>query len=468
MWSVLWLVASLQGCRSEAPESPAPPPGDGAPAPVAIAEVAPSAPPAAELQIGGVPASTLPDVAERVVRSVVSVGIQRRVEAHRDPFRGPHQGLSEGLGSGVILSADGVVLTNHHVVEDAERVRVSLNDGRVLDASVVGSDPKTDVAVLRIDAPPADLVPVELGDSDALRLGEVVLAVGNPFGVGQTVTMGIVSALGRADLGLVDYEDFIQTDAAINPGNSGGALVDLRGRLVGVNTAIYSRSGGSQGIGFAIPIARARRIADSILANGHVTRGFLGVSIQDVDARIAEVMSLPPGGVLVSDVAPQSPADEAGFRAGDVVVELDGKPVQDVARFRYEVASAGPGATFSAVVLRDGERHTLNGRLGDADRPAEQEAAGLVGGARLEPLTEALRREADLPPRIRGLYVRDAGDGPLARAGVHAGDVVLDVDRVPGDAPAALQRQHEAGGGPVLRRLNHQGDVRFVVVEPGR
>ncbi|MCA9494315.1 MAG: trypsin-like peptidase domain-containing protein, partial [Myxococcales bacterium] len=234
---VALIAALLQGCSSSNPAEPPPP------APVPQVETPPPTPapaPAAELQIGGVPASSLPDVAERVVKSVVSVGIARHVRVRHGFLPGGGDAVQEGLGSGVILSADGVILTNNHVVADADDVQVSLQDGRVVQAEVVGADPATDVAVIRLKDPPPDLVPIEVGDSDALRLGEVVLAVGNPFGVGQTVTMGIVSALGRADLGIVDYEDFIQTDAAINPGNSGGALVDLHGRLVGINTAIYS------------------------------------------------------------------------------------------------------------------------------------------------------------------------------------------------------------------------------------
>ncbi|MCB9683455.1 MAG: Do family serine endopeptidase [Alphaproteobacteria bacterium] len=428
---------------------------------------APPPSPPVELQVGGVPASSLPDVAERVVKSVVSVGIARHVRV-RHGFGPGGDAVQEGLGSGVILSADGVILTNNHVVADADEVQVSLHDGRVVQAEVVGADPKTDVAVIRLKDPPADLVPIEVGDSDTLRLGEVVLAVGNPFGVGQTVTMGIVSALGRADLGIVDYEDFIQTDAAINPGNSGGALVDLHGRLVGINTAIYSRSGGSQGIGFAIPSARARQIADDILSDGKVDRGFLGVSIQDVDAKLADAMSVPPGGVLVTDVAPGTPAESAGVRPGDLVLEMNGKRVDDVARFRYAVAASGPDAPFTLTVLRDGQRQTLSGALADASAN-ETAPVGLAatGHAVLEPLTDDLRQSQGLPGRVQGLYVRDAGDGVLAEAGVHAGDVILDANRVPVTSPQELGRWlTEAKGAQLLLRLYHQGDVRFVVVTP--
>jgi serine protease Do len=287
-------------------------------------------------------ADTLPDVAERSVRSVVSVATRRAPAA-------------EGLGSGVIIREDGVVVTNHHVVAGATEVLVTLPDGSRHAADVLGTDPKTDLAVLRLQDPPAGLEPLPFGDSDSLRLGEVVLAVGTPFGVGQTVTMGIVSAKGRADVGIVDYEDFIQTDAAINPGNSGGALVDLRGTLVGINTAIFSRSGGSMGIGFAIPASMAVDVVEEILEDGTVDRGWLGVAIDDVE----------PGqrGVLVRAVQPGTPAERAGLRSGDVVLAFDGQPVSGASRFRNRVAAAGSDHEFEVVVLRDGQQQTLRGVL---------------------------------------------------------------------------------------------------------
>src|SRR5688572_5336269 len=282
--------------------------------------------------------ATLPDVAERVVKSVVSVSTVRREPVG---FRRGQLGqqVESGLGSGVILDK-GVVVTNNHVVANADEMTVTLDDGTELQAAVVGTDPKSDLAVLRLIDPPDGLVALPVGDSDALRLGEPVLAVGNPFNVGQTVTMGIVSALGRSNMNINDYEDFIQTDAAINPGNSGGALVDLRGRLVGVNTAIYSRSGGSQGIGFAIPVSMVQYVVDQILEDGKVDRGFLGVSIEDVKPSQRKQLGLNgTGGALVSGVGARTPAEKAGLQPGDVVVAFDGQPVSGSSRFRIAVAA---------------------------------------------------------------------------------------------------------------------------------
>jgi S1-C subfamily serine protease len=315
--------------------------------------------------------ATLPDVAERVVKSVVSVSIQR---VEPVGFRRGMSQVESGIGSGVIVDK-GVVVTNNHVVANADSMSVVLHDGTELQAKVIGTDPKSDLAVLRLVDPPDGLVALPVGDSDALRLGEPVLAVGNPFNVGQTVTMGIVSALGRSNMNINDYEDFIQTDAAINPGNSGGALVDLRGRLVGVNTAIYSRTGGSNGIGFAIPVSMVRYVVDEILEDGRVDRGFLGVSIQDVTPGQRRQLGLiGSGGALVSGVGARSPAEEAGIEPGDVVVEFDGEPVTGSSRFRIAVAAAGPEQPFTLAVLRDGARTDLAGTTGvlpDDDRAAQ-------------------------------------------------------------------------------------------------
>ena len=267
----------------------------------------------------------------------------------------------QGMGSGVIISSDGYVLTNNHVVSDAQEIKVTLYDRREFDAEVVGTDPKSDVAVIRIKAPPKDLRAISIGDSSRIRLGDVVLAIGNPFGVGQTVTMGIVSAKGRADVGIVDYEDFIQTDAAINPGNSGGALVNMEGQLIGINTAILSRSGGYQGIGFAIPTNMASPIMESLKKYGKVTRGWLGVSIQDVDQELSTAMKLPTSrGVLISDVQPGSPAQKAGLKRGDVVVKIEGRAVETTGNFRNAIALGGSGKKVKLELYRDGKLQTLD------------------------------------------------------------------------------------------------------------
>src|SRR5437899_119876 len=276
----------------------------------------------------------------------------------RTPRRNHGPTKQEGIGSGVVVTKDGYILTNNHVVDGADEVKVALQDGRDFTAKVIGRDPKSDVAVIKIEA--KDLPAVTMADSDKVEVGDVVLAVGNPFGIGQTVTTGIVSATGRAGAVGLDYEDFIQTDAAINPGNSGGALVDADGRLIGINTAILSRSGGNQGIGFAIPANLARDVMQSLVKDGHVTRGYLGVMIQDVTPALAKEFKLKDSaGALIGDVVPKSPADKAGLKSGDVIVEIKGKKVTDSRHLRLEVARTKPGESVPVKGLRDGGTKTF-------------------------------------------------------------------------------------------------------------
>ncbi|MFM6985861.1 MAG: Do family serine endopeptidase [Hydrogenophaga sp.] len=260
-----------------------------------------------------------------------------------------------GLGSGVIVSPAGYLLTNNHVIEEADQIEVVLTDGRSSAAKVIGTDPETDLAILKIDL--ADLPVITLGDSETLAVGDPVLAIGNPFGVGQTVTSGIVSALGRTQLGINTFENFIQTDAAINPGNSGGALVDTHGHLMGINTAIYSRSGGSMGIGFAIPTSTARSVMDAIVRDGQVTRGWIGVEPQDLGAELAESFGLPQGkGVIITGVLQNGPAAQAGIRPGDVITFVGEREVNSVAQLLSAVAALKPGQPASLQVLRKGEK----------------------------------------------------------------------------------------------------------------
>ena len=263
-----------------------------------------------------------------------------------------------GLGSGVVVSPAGFILTNNHVIEGADDIEVALNDGRVVKATVMGTDPETDLAVLRVALD--DLTAITLGDSDALQVGDPVLAVGNPFGVGKTVTSGIVSALGRSQLGINTFENFIQTDAAINPGNSGGALVDVNGHLVGINTAIYSRSGGSMGIGFAIPTSTARAVMDSIVRDGKVTRGWIGVEPQELNAELAETFGVSQvGGVIITGVLQNGPAAQAGIRPGDVIVQVQGQAVSSVPQLLSAVAALKPGVEAKLVVRRRSEESSL-------------------------------------------------------------------------------------------------------------
>ena len=316
----------------------------------------------------------------------------------------------EGLGSGVIISPDGYILTNNHVVEGADELKVGLPDDREFIAKVIGTDPKTDVAVIKIEA---DHLPtVVLADSDKLRVGDVVFAVGNPLGVGQTTTMGIVSAKGRSQLGLLEggYENFIQTDAAINMGNSGGALVDAKGRLVGINSAIISTSQGSIGIGFAVPINLASMVMQSLIETGTVTRGFLGISAQDV-GEDAETLKLPKGtrGAMITDVTPDSPADHSGLKRGDVVLAFNSQSVTSWQELRLIIAETLPGTKINLSISRDGKPLNIEASLAKNDeRPDE-----LIAGVNVTPLTPEARRRHGIPTRFNGLMITSvASDSP--------------------------------------------------------
>lgn len=274
-----------------------------------------------------------------------------------DPNPAPQDNEPEfNTGSGVLVSQEGIVLTNHHVISGADSIEVALGDGRKAKASVVGSDPETDIAVLRINLPNLPQ-PIVLGNIDSVKVGDVVLAIGNPFGVGQTVTSGIVSAMGRDRLGINTFENFIQTDAAINPGNSGGALVDTRGNLIGINTAIFSKSGGSMGIGFAIPVNLAKQVMEAIVANGSVTRGWIGVEPREISPEIIEAFKLPKNssGVLISGILKGGPAEKAGIKAGDVLKEINNKPIRSVRELLNHVATLTPGTEARALISRNGE-----------------------------------------------------------------------------------------------------------------
>ncbi len=333
-----------------------------------------------------------------------------------------------GFGSGVIVSGDGLVLTNNHVVAGATKIEVKLSDKRTFQAKLVGADPKSDVAVLRVDA--KGLPAAELGDSEEIRVGQWVIAIGNPFGLDQTVTAGIVSAKGRANVGIVEYEDFIQTDAAINPGNSGGPLVDLRGRVVGINSAIATRSGGYQGIGFAIPINMARSIMDSLVEDGKVRRGYLGVGISDLTPEQAKERDLENGGVLIGEVSQEQAAAKAGIEPGDVLLQFNGEKVRDSNHLRMLVAKTRPGASVPVVVHRGGKKKTLTVDVGDleaADR-AKTPASGAGG-----PVPSLGISVADLDEPVSGLEtgvrVTSVETGSVAdRFGIQPGAVIWKVN----------------------------------------
>ena len=329
------------------------------------------------------PVSSYADAARKAVPAVVHIYTSQEVKAPRQPFLNDPlfrhffgDGDDEqprrrsGLGSGVIVSADGYILTNNHVVEGADEIEVALNDGRKFSAHVVGTDPDSDVAVLRIKAG-SNLPVITFGSAESLQVGDVVLAIGNPFGVGQTVTSGIVSALGRSHLGINTFENFIQTDAAINPGNSGGALVDSNGNLIGINTAIYSQSGGSMGIGFAIPVSLARNVMEQIIRSGTVTRGWVGVEVQEITPDLAESFHLADTkGVLVAGIQRGSPADKAGFKPGDVLLDVNGKAVGDVQAMMALIAALEPGQTGRFKLRRSDRNIDLDVTIGK--RPSRQ------------------------------------------------------------------------------------------------
>jgi len=338
-----------------------------------------------------------------------------------------------GQGTGFIISPDGYIVTNHHVVGEADRVRVKLADGREFDAETVGSDPQTEIALIKIDA--SGLPALALGDSDQLKVGEWVLAIGNPFGLSHTVTAGIVSAKGRGNVGITDYADFIQTDAAINPGNSGGPLLNLKGEAVGLNTAIFTRSGGYMGIGFAIPINMVRFVQEQLQDNGTITRGFLGVVIQNLTPELAEWFGIEEGkGVLIAEVSKDSPAEAAGLQRDDVIVEFDGQPVAEIGSFRSRVASTTPGTKAPLVVLRDGKRVKKTVKVGSLD--SEAQVATLGSGSEDKKLGLTVQNLTDdIAERLgykdeSGVVVSDVEQGSVAaNAGVKAGVLIKEVNR---------------------------------------
>jgi serine protease Do len=389
--------------------------------------------------------------------------------------------VQQGEGSGVVYSPDGYILTNNHVVGGADRIEVRFHDGRALPARVVGADPKIDLAVVKVEA--TDLVPIDLAPPGAIDVGDWVVAVGNPFGLQHTVTAGIVSAIHRAGVGITDYESFVQTDAAINPGNSGGPLVDLSGRLVGINTAIASRTGGSMGVGFAIPVEMVRAFAPQLIEHGRVRRGWLGVSIQPIDGDLARRFSLPEAsGALVGGVLPGGPASEAGLRTGDVLVSLDGAPVESPNGLRNRVAALLPGTKVRVGYFRDGKRAEATISLGELEDPEASAAADRR--ARLSPgsgaarpggdapegerlgfsvraLTPAIARRIGVAPTVKGVLV-DAVEpgGPAEAAGFQRGDVIEEVDRKPTpDLDAFDQAMREADPASGILVLVRRGDT---------
>ncbi len=384
--------------------------------------------------------------------------------------RGPGQ-VQQGLGSGVIITADGYILTNNHVIESADDVKVSIGEAtKRYEAKIVGRDAYADLAVLKIEA--TGLSPAVFGDSEQLQVGDVVLAVGNPFGVGQSVSRGIVSALSRG-VGIGQIEDFIQTDAAINPGNSGGALADSQGRVVGINTAILSRTGGFAGVGFAIPINLARSIAEQIVNTGRVNRGFLGVGPQDLTDELTAQFGAEQG-ALLSEVTVDSPAEKAGLKAGDVIVKVDGKEIRDARHLLLTVSQLAPDTKVMVNYLRDGKTETVAVTLGqrpeDGTSAAEAEPVkdvGVLNGVGVSDITAQVREQLDVPPRIKGALITSVEpDSPSSRQGLREGDVILSLDRRPVvDANTAVKLSEEIKGPKVLVNIWRNGRTQFLVVD---
>jgi serine protease Do len=442
------------------------------------------------------PSVALPDFADlaaHISPSVVNISTTQEVknpfggmgEGEEDPFHdffGPFERFfgnprrpfkAKSLGSGFVIDAAGYILTNNHVVENADEIVVKLNTGKEFKAKVVGRDSKTDIALIEIHGA-SDLVSVKLGDSDKLRVGQWVIAIGNPFGLENTVTAGIVSALGR-HINQGPYDNFIQTDAAINPGNSGGPLVNTKGEVVGINTAIYSRSGGNIGIGFAIPINIAKEIVPQLKEKGHVTRGWLGVMIQKVTPDIAESLGLSePRGALVADVVKDGPAEAAGIKQGDVIVEYDGKPIADSADLPLLVARTPVGRTVVVKVIRDKKEQTFNVKI--AELKEEEVAQGGGGttseglGLTVQTLTPDIADNLGLDRNLKGVVVTDVDpNGPAGDAGMRRGDVILEVNRTPvKDVDAYRKALRASGKGKSVLFLVRRGDnTIFLAVKPG-
>lgn len=426
-------------------------------------------------------------VAKAVTPAVVNITASRGARGRdlrepRDPMEdffgvprrphGPMEPRGGGMGSGVIVSPDGYIITNNHVVEGANELTVTLPDKREFKGKIIGTDPKTDLAVVKVNA--ADLPYATWGDSSKLQVGEYVLAVGNPFGLNSTVTLGIVSALGRGRMGITQYEDFIQTDAAINPGNSGGALVNTAGELVGINTAILSQTGGYQGVGFAVPAGMAKPVFESLVKTGKVVRGYLGVAIQDLTPDLAKSFGLAkPKGVVVSDVTEDSPAERAGLKQGDVIVAYQGAPVEDASALQREVTRTPVGTKATLKIIRDGREMELTVTVGEQSERARVASAdpsmeNALAGLEVQSLNQQMARELGISGKASGVVVLGVEPGSLAeRSGLAQGDVIREINRQP--VKSVKDYEKIAGGlkkdQDALLLINRRGAALFITVK---
>ncbi len=427
--------------------------------------------------VGGQELPSLAPMLDQVTPAVVNIATEGRVQVRQNPlfadpfFRRffnmpdrPMERKTQSLGSGVIVDAErGLVMTNNHVIANAVQVTVTLRDGRHFDAEIVGTDPATDVAVIKV--PSENLTDIGVSDSDDLRVGDFVVAIGNPFGLGQTVTSGIVSALSRSGLGIEGYEDFIQTDASINPGNSGGALVNLRGELVGINTAIFSRSGGNIGIGFAIPINLALQIMEQLLDKGRVERGFIGIQVQDLNADLAEAFGIKnQKGAIVNSVLPDSPADKAGLRAGDIITSLNSKPVKGASDVRNHIGLLPVGEQVLFEILRDGDRKELKTRVA-----ASKEIS--VGQGAINPRLEGVTLgdiEENHPHygKLTGVIIVGIERGTRAwSSGLREGDIITSVNHVAVEDMQSFLKLINERNGTLLFRVIRGDAAAFLVIK---
>jgi serine protease Do len=439
-------------------------------------------------------------IVEKVAPSVVTVFTTQTVsrgvttfpfsdDALRQLFGGhlpQRQGKQtlQGLGSGVIVSADGYILTANHVVSGAEEIMIGLGtELRKYKAKKVGTDPGTDVALLKIDE--KNLPEITFADSDKARAGDIVLAVGNPFGLRQTVTMGIISAVGRGGVGIVDYENFIQTDAAINMGNSGGALVDIKGELLGINTAIFSRSGGNQGVGFAIPANLARDVMQSLREKGRVVRGYIGASVQTLTPELAEAMKLKgqATGALVGEVAPKTPSEKAGMKTGDVITAVNGKKISDARELRLMIGSMAPGSKAQIQVNREGQTKMFDVQLAEMpagvteeggpelspEESAQPEKTTVFGGVAVTDITDDIRTALNLPKDVQGAVIAEVdADSSAGKAGLREGDVIQEVNkqRVKSATDLVAASKKLKSNEKILIRVYSQGRSGYVALEP--
>jgi serine protease Do len=388
------------------------------------------------------------EVVEAVRPAVVNISTMRTVKVQEnlspffedpffrkffgDRFRTPKEHKAASLGSGVIVDSRGYILTSNHVIQGAEEIKVTLYDNREFKGKIVGSDAMTDIGVIKIEAD--DLTAIKWGNSDKLKVGEKVFAIGSPYGLNQTVTMGIVSAVGRANVGIADYEDFIQTDAAINPGNSGGAMVNVRGELVGINTAIFSTSGGYQGIGFAVPTSMAKSVMDSLISKGKVVRGWLGVTVQSLTPELAKQFDLKEDkGVLVGDVVEGGPAEKAGLQRGDVIVEFDGRKIEDPNQLRNMVANTEPGREVKVKIIRENKTEIKTVAITELSAEMRKTSKGqyenLLRGVIVQDLTPEIYGRLNLPKNLKGVIVTDVDEESPAASILAQGDVIQEINR---------------------------------------